>query len=173
MNGCQRRQQLKKKLMEASDPISGSIMAVELGVSRQVIVQDIALLRAGGESIISTAQGYVMINKLVEQKAKKIIACQHNGGSQMSRELYIIVELGGTILDVIVEHPLYGELKAVLMLKNSKDVDSFLLKLKACKAEPLSVLTNGVHLHTIEAKDTETLKKIEEELGKLEILLQS
>ena len=83
----------------------------------------------------------------------------------------LIVDNGGFVRDVIVEHPLYGEIRGLLMLKSRKDVAEYLERMQTHDAEPLSVLTEGVHLHTIEADDDETIKHIEEELAKAEYAL--
>ena len=173
MDGSLRREKIKERLFSHKNPISGSVLAEELGVSRQVIVQDIALLRAGGEGILSTAQGYVLMANIGQQKVSRIIACQHHNLLEMKNELHKIVDLGGTVIDVIVEHPLYGEIKANLILKNKNDVDYFVQKFSENKAEPLASLTNGIHLHTIEAENELILKQIELELDHMNVLLKN
>ena len=59
MDGKARRQEIIRLLSRTSGPISGSSLSGMLGVSRQVIVQDIALLRTE-HPILATAQGYLL-----------------------------------------------------------------------------------------------------------------
>lgn len=167
-----RRQAIIDYLEQASGPLTGSQLANMLKVSRQVIVQDVALLRAEGKGIVATPQGYLLIKKIINapQKIVRIFACQHDYQG-MRKELELIVNQGGKVLDVIVEHPLYGELKGNLMLEKDSDVDSFVENLNKSGAEPLSLLTKGIHLHTVEAPSQVILDKIEQELKSAGILL--
>ena len=145
---------------ENRKPIKGTELAEKFGVSRQVIVQDIALLRAKGEDILATPQGYIVLKKEKAANIVRTIACKHTGYKEIEDELTTVVDMGGKVLDVIVEHPLYGEIKSPLMISSRLDVEEFMKNLKATNAEPLSSLTDGVHIHSIEAKNEETLKKI-------------
>lgn len=157
------------QLMSSEEPVTGTELAQSLGVSRQVIVQDVALMRARGINILATPQGYVLGEKITGRK-KVVIACRH-GRDDLPKELGIMVDHGAKVLDVIVEHPIYGELRGLLMLKSKQDVEKFAAKLEASEAKPLSHLTNGVHLHTIEVDDEEKLAMIKEALKKEGILL--
>lgn len=74
------------------------------------------------------------------------------------------MDYGGKILDVIVEHPVYGEIKSPLQIASRYDLEEFLKNLEETDAEPLSALTEGVHIHTIEVESEEVLKKIKEKL---------
>lgn len=149
-------------LKEASEPVSGSRLAKEMEVSRQVIVQDIALLRAEKEEILATPRGY-LLHPYQSQIAKRVLmVCHDREGIQ--EELEIIVDLGGSAIDTIVEHPIYGDLTASLMVKSRRDVYDFVTKLEKYKTVPLLRLTHGVHFHTIEAKDEMTLDLIEKAL---------
>jgi len=171
MDAKERRTQLMDKLKEAGSPITGSALAQELGVSRQVVVGDIAILRAAGIEIYATPQGYLLpVAKPQSVKTVKI-AC-HHGWDKLADELTIIIDNGGKVLDVIVEHPIYGELKANLMLASRHDLVEFLAKLKHCGAEPLSAITGGVHLHTVEVPSLKVLNRIEKELEDQEILFK-
>lgn len=142
-----RRDVILKCIQESEKPLSASTLAKQFGVSRQIIVGDVALLRAKGFQIIATPRGYICQN---EQKEGVVhtIAVTHNE-AQLQDELYTIVDLGGTIIDVIVEHPLYGQLSGNLHISSRYDVDQFLSKLQMDQARPLSNLTAGLHLHTI------------------------
>lgn len=151
MNSIERRDSIIKLLLESNKPLKGTTIAEKYAVTRQVIVKDIAILRAKGENIIATPDGYIVNNN--EGKVKAIIAVTHDE-EQMFEEMSIVIKYGGIIEDVIVEHPLYGEIKGMLMIKNFNELNKFIMKYKEQKAKLLSVLTNGVHLHTI-AADTE------------------
>lgn len=169
-----RRQAIMEILNDSPKPIKGSQLSEQLGVSRQVIVQDIALLRAEGTDIIATPQGYLLIKNIsnTPKKALKVFACQHDYQG-MEKELKLIVAQGGKVVDVIVEHPLYGELKANLMLEKLEEVEFFLENFNNSGAEPLSVLTKGIHLHTIEAPSRAILDNIQQELKISGVLLEN
>lgn len=158
MEACDRREKLSRKLLEAKEAISGSKLAQDLGVSRQVIVQDIAILRAGGIEVLATPQGYILAAKIA-RRPRRIFACQHTG-ERIEEELRLIIQLGGKVVDVIVEHPIYGELRGLLMLNSIQDFKEYMDKYKMTNAEPLSLLTKGIHLHTIEAESEEYLEAI-------------
>lgn len=169
MDGAKRRREILDLLGNAKEPITGSALAKRFNVSRQVIVQDVAVLRAEGKDIIATPQGYITI-KNQETKLRRVIACQHDNNNLVN-ELNIIVDKGGTVVDVIVEHPIYGELKVILNLKSRYDVEQFVGKLQSSNAKPLCFLTEGVHLHTLEAEHETVFKQIEEALTEAGILL--
>ena len=163
MNSVDRRENIIKLLLESNEPIKGSVIARKYLVTRQVIVKDIAILRAKGENIIATPDGYIINKK--ENKVKAIIAVTHNE-EEMFNEMSIVIKYGGTIEDVIVEHPLYGEIAAMLMIKNYNEFNKFVQKRQDQKAKLLSVLTNGVHLHTISAESEDDINLIISELKK-------
>ena len=163
MNSVDRRESIIKLLLESNEPIKGSVIARRYLVTRQVIVKDIAILRAKGENIIATPDGYIINKK--ENKVKAIIAVTHNE-EEMFNEMSIVIKYGGTIEDVIVEHPLYGEIAAMLMIKNYNELSKFVQKCQDQKAKLLSVLTNGVHLHTISAESEDDINLIISELKK-------
>ena len=163
MNSIERRDNIINLLLESNEPIKGNVIAKKYSVTRQVIVKDIAILRAKGKSIIATPDGYI-INKN-ENKVKAIIAVIHNE-EEMFDEMSIVIKYGGTIEDVIVEHPLYGEITAMLMIKNYNELNKFVQKYQEQRARLLSVLTNGVHLHTISAENEDDINLIISELKK-------
>ena len=163
MNSIDRRESIIKLLLESKEPIKGSVIAKKYSVTRQVIVKDIAILRAKGKNIIATPDGY-MINKN-ENKVKAIIAVTHNE-EEMFNEMSIVIKYGGTIEDVIVEHPLYGQMAGMLMIKNYNELNKFVEKYQEQRARLLSVLTNGVHLHTISAENEHDINLIISELKK-------
>ncbi|GAA3016229.1 transcription repressor NadR [Tetragenococcus solitarius] len=169
MDGLKRRETLLDILQQSVSPISASTLARKFDVSRQIIVGDVALLRASGEEILATAKGYKMAHADKKYTAK--IAVQHSK-EQTQNELETIVSLGGEIIDVIIEHDLYGEITGNLYIKELSDVKTFMRNYKASKTALLLQLTEGIHLHTIAAADQKTLETIKEALAKQEILYQ-
>ncbi len=159
MEAVNRRTELLLLLKKSSEPVTGNEMARGLGVSRQVIVQDIAILRAAGENILATPQGYVLPRTNIEPAVRAVVACRHSF-EKIEDEIGIIVDLGGKVLDVIVEHPVYGEMRGNLMIANRRDLSIFLKQLHKTEAQPLSALTDGVHLHTIEAPAQANINEI-------------
>ena len=150
MDAKRRREIILHTLQKADGPISASIFAQKFCVSRQVIVGDVALLRASGAEISATPRGYICHRDASARSPYEgILACRHTP-AQLKDELYTIVDLGGSVLDVTIEHPLYGQLSGPLDLHSRYDVDLFLKRLESSdSAKPLSVLTDGIHLHRI------------------------
>ena len=165
MNSKERRLAILKELESTDKTIKGSTLAAKFGVTRQVIVQDIALLRAQGNDIIATPQGYMIVKKH-SNAIRKTIVSQHKGYDDMQEELQIMIDHGARVLDVIVEHPVYGEIKGVLDISYKKELDGFMEGLKKDKAEPLSTLTEGIHIHTIEISDEDSFNKMKAALSK-------
>lgn len=170
MEGNIRREQLLKILNNATEPVSGGELSRLLGVSRQVIVQDIALLRASNVNIISTTKGY-MVYPLEQNKVKRVFQVKHTD-EQIEDELCTIVDNGGKILDVLVKHEIYGEITTSLIIRNRQDVYDFVSKVNAKKIVPLKELTNGLHHHTVEADSDEVLERIEDALARKGYLIK-
>ncbi|WP_411169328.1 transcription repressor NadR [Clostridium sp. MB05] len=168
MRAIERREKIIKLIIEKNRAIKGTELADLFGVTRQIIVKDIAILRAAGKNIIATPDGYIY-NKDIN-KVKAIIAVNH-GSSETIEELKIVVKYGGIIEDVIIDHPIYGEIKGNLMIKNLNDLNKFESEFKRKNIKPLSNLTNGVHLHTIAADNEENIEAIKMELSKKGFLL--
>jgi uncharacterized protein len=156
-----RRDEICKLILNSNKAIKGIELAEIFSVTRQIIVKDIAILRASGKNIIATPEGYIY-NKEID-KIKTIIAVNHSE-EDTARELEIVVKYGGIIEDVIIEHSIYGEIKANLMIKNLNDLNKFINKLNSNGTKPLSNLTNGVHLHTISVDSEEDINLIKKEL---------
>lgn len=171
METKQRRAALSARLHSCREALTGTALAREFGVSRQVIVGDIAILRAAGMQILATPQGYVVPQEQARRAVQATLACRHSR-AQLAQELFTIVDLGGRVLDVSVEHPVYGEMKGRLLIASRRDVERFLQNLEEEQAQPLSLLTGGVHLHTVEAPDEETLAAIKDSLIAQCILLR-
>jgi len=149
-------------------PVSGSKIASHIGVTRQVVVQDIAVLKSRGFDIVSTARGYILNPK--KPSFSKLFTVKHTK-EDIYRELSLIVENGGQVIDVIIEHPIYGEIRGNLNIKTSEDIKVFMSAMQTSNAEPLLTLSNGIHLHTVGANSEEVLKKIEEALKREGFLL--
>lgn len=105
------------------------------------------------------------------QNRKVTIACRH-GAAELEQELVAMVEEGAQVLDVIVEHPVYGEIKANLMVNNLYDVRKLTEKLAQTKAEPLASVTGGVHLHTLIVSSDEQLERIKNKLRESSLLVE-
>ena len=167
MDAQQRRQMIASRLAESSQPLSAGSLAQELLVSRQIIVGDVALLRAGGLDITATPRGYLLPRGAAGVTCT--LACRHTA-LQMEEELNAIVDQGCTVLDVVVEHPIYGQLTGPLHLSSRYDVAQFLTRCAQSAAAPLSQLTEGVHLHTVRCPDRQAADRVREALERLGLL---
>ncbi|MFZ3576958.1 transcription repressor NadR [Virgibacillus sp. DJP39] len=166
-----RQEMILKRLKDEERPITGSEFAEKANVSRQVIVQDVSILKAKNEPIIATSQGYMYLAKPTDEAAHKlIVACKHRP-DQTGEELTIIVDHGVTIKDVSVEHPVYGDLNASLMISNRHEVEQFIKRIQDTKATYLSILTEGVHMHTLESDSKEKIDAACKDLKAAGILL--
>ncbi|MGL4873903.1 MAG: 3H domain-containing protein [Clostridium sp.] len=170
MKSKERREDIIKRIYESEGPLKGIELADYYGVTRQVIVKDIAIIRASGKEVIATPDGYIFKDE--KNIFKEIIVVNHNN-EDMRKELEIVIKYGGVIEDVIVTHSLYGEIRGIIMVKNLNEIDKFLDKYNKEKTMPLSVLTNGIHMHTILAMDKEGLELIKLELKSAGILVTS
>jgi len=152
MDATMRREKILDVINKNNTPVSASALAKELSVSRQVIVGDIALLRAHGHEIIATARGYMIPSFRESNPYTGKMACCHNA-EQTKDELYTIVDLGATVVNVIVGHELYGEITGQLNIKTREDAEDFIKRIESSEAKLLSALTMGVHIHTIACRD--------------------
>ena len=164
MDGEQRREALLQMLGDAREPLSGSALARRLGVSRQVIVQDIALLRATNRDILSTARGYLLYNP-AGTRCNRCFMVSHST-QQIADELNTIVDLGGKVLDVIITHPIYGTITVNLIISSRRDVQEFVRKIATKQTKPF-------HYHTVEAESEEVLDSIEKALAEKKYLLSA
>lgn len=166
-----RRQRMLEWMRGRNGPVPGTELARHFRVSRQCVVQDIAILRAERNDILSTPQGYRLPAKQTPDAHRAVIACQH-GPERTEEELQIFVDNGVRVLDVIVEHALYGEMRGSLMIESRADVEDFLRRWSETKASLLSSLTRGVHLHTVEAGKPEMIARARMQLRSRGILLK-
>jgi transcriptional regulator of NAD metabolism len=171
LSTAERRERIRRDLADGAC-IAGDAFAHELGVSRQVIVQDIAVLRAGGLDIVATVRGYLLApTSAAETAPRRVVAVQH-GPSDTERELTALVDVGVRVLDVVVEHPVYGELRADLDLRSRRDVQLWLGQCRETGARFLSELTDGHHVHTLEADHEPILDAAEDALRTLGFLVE-
>ena len=169
MNAQQRRSSILELLQTAGEPISAATLAARFAVSRQIIVGDVALLRAGGCEIEATPRGYLCSRPAADETIHTVACCHTSEG--MEQELQIMVDNGCEVLDVIVEHPIYGQLSGGLHLRSRYDVERFVQQVFARDAEPLSALTHGIHLHTLRCPDEAAFDRVCAELKAAGILL--
>lgn len=169
-SGEARRRQIVAWMRRQEGPVRGGELAKHFHVSRQCLVQDMAILRASGEEIMATPRGY-QLPRVSGRVHREVIACKH-GPERTEEELQSLVDHGVKILDVIVEHPLYGELRGSLMLESRDDVHEFLDRVRSSHATLLSALTGGVHLHTVEASRPDVIARARADLRNRGILLK-
>ena len=163
MNGAERRSQIAA-LLSSRVPITGTELARRLGVSRQIIVQDVALMRAENQNILSTNKGYLLYDADgYFGECRRVFHVRHTT-EQVLDELLTIVDLGGRVLDVSVEHALYGQIRADLVIQSRQDAREFAERLRQCDGAPLKALTGDCHYHTVQANSERLLDLIEQEL---------
>ena len=169
MTAEQRRQEILTLLEQTDTPLSAAALAHRFSVSRQIIVGDVALLRAGGMEIFATPRGYILPGE--PAALTRTVACVHSGG-EMARELEIMVDQGCQVVDVVVEHPVYGQLTGQLHLSSRYEVQEFIRSVSENQAKLLSDLTGGIHLHTLRCPSEEAYQRVLEELDRAGFLLK-
>ena len=170
MSGEERRKEIVALLENNAQPVSGTALAKKLNVSRQVIVQDMALLRAAKYDILSTTKGYILNESVKRHEWSRVIKVRHTD-EQVEEELNLIVDFGGVVKDVFVHHRLYGEMRAEMNIRSRKDVAAFMENLHSGKSSPLKNITSGYHFHTIMADSEETLELIEQALRRKDFVV--
>lgn len=166
MDRAKRIQYIQQRLTEAAGPVRGSDLAKECQVTRQVIVGDVAHMRALGERIISSPRGYRMVAP--EEKGFKALLTSRLGIEWLRDELYTIVDLGGAVLNLSVEHGFYGYLRMEMNVYNRGDVDRYLSELRQKRTTALSNLKDGIHRYLVETKTVEAMKSIRSALHSLD-----
>ena len=165
------REEREKKILEilknSETLVSGTYLAEFFNVSRQIIVQDIAILKAKNIDIISTNRGYRLLSKGI----KKIIKVKHDD-SEIRNELNAIVDLGASVEDVFVIHKTYGKIRVKLDIKSRRDVDLLVGNINSKLSKPLKNWTDNYHYHTIIAENENIFKEVEDKLKELGILLE-
>lgn len=160
MTAAERRSAILAAVAQSPQPVSATALARRFGVSRQSVVGDVALLRAAGADITATPRGYTAVRTAGPLRR---VACRHTA-AEMEAELNCMVDHGCTVLDVVVEHPVYGQLTGQLGLSSRYDVQEFVRKVAANQALPLSSLTMGVHLHTLRCPSEDAARRVVETL---------
>lgn len=169
MDAETRRQEIVKYIEMQNEPVSGTKLAKEFHVSRQVIVQDMAVLRAAGYEILSTYRGYICEKK----KQSERIFCVNHSDDEIAEELNAIVDFGGTAEDVFISHEVYGTLRAPLNIRSRRQVQRFVVEIENGGSRPLKNITSGIHFHTISAENDSILDDIAEELRKKGFLYEN
>ncbi|MFA9376961.1 MAG: transcription repressor NadR [Lachnotalea sp.] len=157
-----RRAQILNTLKQSHSPISGEALSKQLGVSRQIIVQDIAVLKASNCTILSTNRGYLLYPD-TSGNTSRVFMVSHTT-EQIRDELYCIVDCGGLVRNVIVHHEVYGSITADLNISSRRDVDSFVQKVETSNAIPLKTLCGDIHSHTVEADNEAILDDVGKQL---------
>lgn len=171
LDGSTRREAIVKYLSSKTNPVSGTELAKRFGVSRQIIVQDIALLRAENRNILSTNKGYVLFHPQDKRSGCTAVIMVRHTMEQTMEEMRAIVDYGGSMLDVFVDHDLYGQIRVDLVINDIQDATEFCNKMKNSSSKPLKALTEDCHYHTIKAPSDKALELIMKELKELGILL--
>lgn len=160
MRSAERRQEILELLSRAESPISAGVLKQKFGVSRQIIVQDIAILRSGGLDITATNRGYILASDL---RPSRVFKCRHTF-EEVPEECILIVEEGGRVEDVFVNHRLYGKLSAPLNIDSRVHAEELYRSLLSGASKPLMNVTDGFHYHTVTAESEEVLDRIEDKL---------
>ena len=168
MHGSERREQIIRQIQESKAPVSGTKLASFYNVSRQVIVQDIALIRAAGYEIISTNRGYILNQP---KTVCRIFKVQHTD-EQLEEELNTIVDLGGCVDNVMIHQKKKKKMEAELVLNSRRKVGAFMEDIRSGKSSPLKNITSNYHYHKVSADSEETLDLIEQELRKKGFLVE-
>lgn len=164
LEGSARRTAIMEYLREQTSPVSGTELAGQFGVSRQIIVQDVALLRAENRNILSTNKGYILFQPSETRSGCTAVVRVKHTTQQTLEEMQSIVDYGGKMLDVSVDHDLYGLIRMDLVINDLTDAQEFCDKMNRSKSMPLKVLTGDYHYHTIQAPSEKALELMRDEL---------
>ncbi len=172
LNGEERRAELVRILEHCEKPVSGTELAGRFEVSRQVIVQDIALLRAVNKNILATNKGYVLFREKDQANKVQRTICVCHEDQDILNEFACILDFGARILDCTVEHEIYGQISVELVIQSMEDARRFVEQLKGCESKSLNILTGGVHYHTVEAPNVRILDAVERALDEAGYLIK-
>ena len=156
MKTTERRNAIANFLLAENRAVSGGELSEKFGVSRQIIVQDITVLKGSGYDILSTHNGYVIQKSPLKERVFKL----YHTTDQTEDELSLIVDLGGTVADVFVWHKVYGKVIAPLNIFSPLQVKQFIEGVRTGKSSELMNITGGYHYHTVRAESEEILDKI-------------
>ena len=169
IEGDIRREKIIEIMSNQKEPVSGSDLAKKFGVSRQVIVQDIALIRAEGNDVISTNRGYIFTAPHTVSRIFKV----HHTDADLENELCGIVDLGGKVINVMVNHRVYGHIEAELNISSRRQVENFMEDIRSGKSSPLKNITSDYHYHKVEAESEEILDMIQDMLKRRGFLIEA
>ena len=173
LNGEDRRAEILRILEESAKPVSGTELAGRLDVSRQVIVQDIALLRAVNKNILATNKGYVVFRGINHGNKVRRTVCVCHPDESILDEFYCVTDFGAKLLDCTVEHEIYGQISVELEIESKEDALRFVKQLQNTENKSLNILTGGVHYHTIEAANSRILDAVEGALQEAGYLIKN
>ena len=160
MKAADRRKAIVNLLLSSNEAISGGKLSEKFGVSRQIIVQDITVLKGSGYDILSTHSGYIMQKSPLKERVFKM----YHTTAQTEDELNTIVSLGGTVVDVFVWHKVYGKMSAKLNIFSALQIKQFIEGVRSGKSTELMNITGGYHYHTVHAESEQLLNEIEQNL---------
>ncbi|MBE6735110.1 MAG: transcription repressor NadR [Ruminococcaceae bacterium] len=160
MKAHDRRKAIVNLLLSSTEAVSGGKLSEVFGVSRQIIVQDITVLKGSGYDIISTHYGYIIQKSPLKERVFKV----YHTTEQTEDELSLIVGLGGTVVDVFVWHKVYGKMVAPLNIFSALHVKQFIEGVRTGKSTELMNITGGYHYHTVRADSEDVLDDIEKSL---------
>lgn len=172
LDGTARRTVVMEYLKTKSKPVSGTELAKHFGVSRQIIVQDIALLRAENRDILSTNKGYMLFHPQDKRNGCTAVIMVRHTAEQTLDEMQSIVDYGGCMLNVSIDHDLYGQIQVDLVINDLRDAEEFCHRMELSRSKPLKELTEGNHYHTIQAPSEKALELIKQELREKGILME-
>lgn len=158
----ERRKSIVNLLLSEDRPLSGGELSEKCGVSRQIIVQDISVLKGLGYDILSTHNGYILQKSPLKERVFKV----KHSTEETEDELNIIIDLGGTVVDVFVWHKVYGKVSAPLNIFSHLQVKQFIEGVRTGKSTELMNITGGYHYHTVRAEKEEILDRIEAALNR-------
>ncbi|MCJ0952386.1 transcription repressor NadR [Mammaliicoccus sciuri] len=170
-NPFKRREQILQLLESSDEPISGKQLSQQFDVSRQIIVKDISILKSQNYNIDSTSRGYVVNNEQSGKRYKRVIVCQHDN-DRMEEELKLILDNGAMIDDVAIDHPVYGSIKADLMIETYEDLSKFISEMEKFEGQMLAHLTDNLHLHTISAHTEKILDNAVRDLKEHQFIVE-
>mgnify|MGYP003302855942 CR=1 FL=1 len=161
MKSDERRKSIVNLLVSEHKPVSGSELSDKFGVSRQIIVRDISILKEQGFEILASNSGYIMQKSPYKERVFKVF----HTTAETEDELQTIVDLGGTVADVYVWHKAYGKMEAKLNISSRSQIEQFIESVRTGKSVELMHITGGYHYHTVRAASEGTLDKIESALN--------
>ena len=156
MKSDERRKSIVNLLLSENRPVSGSELSEKYGVSRQIIVKDISILKEQGNDILATSAGYVIRSSPLKDRVFKVF----HTTEQTEDELKLIVDLGGTVADVFVWHKAYGKMEAKLNISSRSQIEQFIESVRTGKSVELMHVTGGYHYHTVRAENEGVLDRI-------------